>query len=231
MKPYYSEGAVEIFCGDCREILPELPSGDAIITDPVWPNAGKLAGLAGAERADELLTEAAALFRANRLVIQIGCDTDPRFLRAIPSCWPFLRVCWLEYAQPGYKGRLLYSGDVAYVYGSPPSAKPGRHLMAGRCLSARVDRSPNRKPALGGGKRTGPEPNWHPTPRRYEHVSWLVKWYGDGLIIDPFCGSGTTLLAAKNGGYPAIGIEIDERYCEIAAQRLRQAVFDFGAVK
>jgi site-specific DNA-methyltransferase (adenine-specific) len=228
MKPYYEQDGIVIYHGDCREILPMLDAVDSIITDPVWPNAGILAALQGAERANELLAEAALLFRANRLVIQVGCDTDVRFLNSIPDAWPFIRVCWLEYAQPGYKGRLLYSGDVAYIFGVPPSAKPGRHLMAGRCMSARVDKAPNRTGAQDG-KRTGPEPEWHPTPRRYEHVSWLVRWYGDGLILDPFCGSGTTLLAAKNGGYPAIGIELEEKYCEIAAKRLGQSVMQFGA--
>jgi len=67
----------------------------------------------------------------------------------------------------------------------------------------------------------------HPTPRRYEFVSWLVKWFGGKTIIDPFCGSGTTLLAAKNHHKVAIGIEIEERYCEIAAKRLSQEVLEF----
>ena len=71
----------------------------------------------------------------------------------------------------------------------------------------------------------------HPTPRRYDHVAYLVGKWGEGMICDPFAGSGTTLLAAKTGGYRAIGIEIEERFCEIAAKRLGQEVFDFDAVR
>jgi len=64
----------------------------------------------------------------------------------------------------------------------------------------------------------------HPTPRKLAHVRWLVNWFGGELVIDPFMGSGTTLRAAKDCGRRAIGIDIVERYCEIAAKRLAQGV-------
>jgi DNA modification methylase len=64
----------------------------------------------------------------------------------------------------------------------------------------------------------------HPSPRRLEHVSWLVSVFANERVIDPFCGVGTTLLAAKSHGLPAIGIEREERFCEMAARRLAQGV-------
>jgi site-specific DNA-methyltransferase (adenine-specific) len=74
------------------------------------------------------------------------------------------------------------------------------------------------------------EKNGHPCPKPIGQWKWLVNRatvVGDS-ILDPFMGSGTTLRAAKDLGRKAIGIEIEERYCEIAANRLRQEVLLFG---
>lgn len=69
----------------------------------------------------------------------------------------------------------------------------------------------------------------HPCPRKLGHVRWLLRYWSapQDVICDPFCGSGTTLLAARENGQRAIGIEIEERYCEIAAKRLAQGVLQF----
>jgi hypothetical protein len=71
----------------------------------------------------------------------------------------------------------------------------------------------------------------HPTPLPLSLCVELISAFGqsDGPVLDPFMGSGTTLRAAKDLGRRAIGIEIEERYCEIAAKRLGQQVLDFGA--
>ena len=221
MKAYYESGGVQIFLGDCREILPALPEADTILTDPIWPNAAlRFEGMGDPTR---LFAEAAALFRATRFIVQIGCDSDPRFLAGVPTSHPFFRACWLEYACPTRKGRVLYSGDVAYVFGTPPPSRPGRVVIGGRYSSARSETRAMRMHGLDFGGR-----GYQPTPRRLEHVRWLVARLVNGLVIDPFAGLGTTLVAAKDAGYPAIGIEIDEAQAEQAAKRLGQSVMDFG---
>lgn len=212
--PYYDSDGITIYHGDCREILPLLEPADVVITDPVWPNSTP--ELVGADDPHGLFTAAAVHFPAlaKRVVIQMGCNSDPRFLQGIPSALPFFRICWLEYVQPSYQGRLLYTGDVAYVFGTPPPSKVGARVLPGRFIQ--TDSTPKRNIN-------------HPSPRRIDHVKWLVKWFANGLIVDPFLGSGTTTLAAQQMGYRAIGIEIEERYCEIAVQRLAQQVLPIPA--
>ena len=74
------------------------------------------------------------------------------------------------------------------------------------------------------GKEKKPD---HPTPKLVEVVSWFIKTIQGEMILDPFLGSGTTCVAAKNLNRKSIGIEINPDYCEIAVKRLRQEVFNF----
>ena len=74
------------------------------------------------------------------------------------------------------------------------------------------------------------EGNTHPTVKPLKLIEYLLKLAfppNGGIVLDPFMGSGTTLVAAKQLGRRAIGIEIEERYCAIAVDRLRQSVLDF----
>lgn len=229
--PFYQDEWVTIYHGDCRQILLELgPALETIITDPVWPNS--IVELPGSENPAGLFAEMCrALPAAERLIIHLGCDTDPRFLQAVPSSWPFLRVCNLDYTIPHYKGRLLYTGDIAYAFGSPPAYIEGRQLMTRGIVSSVSDRQ-NQRHTGKHRRRTmdhNPEDDiGHPSPRRLEHVRWLVKEFSDKMVCDPFAGSGTTLIAAKYLNRKSIGIEIKEEYCEVAANRCRQSVMDLS---
>ena len=202
---------------------------ETIITDPVWPNSI----FPDVVAPEKLLTEALACARVGRIVVHLGCDSDPRFLRAVPARFPFIRSCLLEYANPSYKGRLVYGGDIAYVYGEMPPPQPrsgskrGASLIPGLCISTRSDALFRRSNWNGSEKRFNRDKDNtaglpHPAPRRLEHVRWLCKWFAGESVIDPFCGSGTTLVACQKMAIPAIGIEIEERYVEIAAKRLQQ---------
>jgi len=210
VKPYYQDGSVTIYNGDSREVIAGLSGIEAVITDPVWPEGD--VGLVGDDNADALIGCVAdwAAANARRLVVHLSVSTDPRWLVNVPPSMPFQRIVWLEYARPAYRGRHL-SGDCAYIFGDCPDSKKGAHILSGRCMAS--DPKDNRKVVR------------HPCPRKVEHVKWLIKWYaGQGTILDPFAGSGTTGVAAKNLGMSAVLVEIEERYCEIAAKRLSQEV-------
>lgn len=70
--------------------------------------------------------------------------------------------------------------------------------------------------------------NAHPAPFPIGLPARAIETTGPRITLDPFMGSGTTLRAAKDAGRQAIGIELEERWCEMAARRLQQEVLDFG---
>ncbi|MEM6425385.1 MAG: DNA methyltransferase [Cyanobacteria bacterium P01_D01_bin.128] len=209
MKPYYQNALITLYLGDCREILPNLAIDGAysLITDPVWPNA--IATLQGSDRPQELLAEMfGSLPRLpERAAIHLGTNSDPRFLTAVPSALPFFRTAWLRYSCPSRRGRLLQGSDTAYLFGKPPKSKPGARVIPGEVNDATAGRE-----------------TLHPCPRKRKHCSWLVNWWSESgdIVLDPFCGSGTTLLAAYESGRKAVGIEIEPRYAEMAAERFSQ---------
>lgn len=226
MKPFFQDEYVTLYHGDCREVLPDIEHGDTCITDPVWPNSV----FPDIDDPAALFAEAAALLNVQRLVVQLGCMSDPRFLAGVPASLKFLRVCWLSYARPAYRGRILMGSDIAYAWGTPPSSRPGRRVLPGQCMAKK-----NNTMAQRTGRGNGSSENCdfsklpHPSPRRLEHVLWLVSVFAEQCVIDPFAGTGTTLLAAKSHGLRSIGIERNERFCEIAANRMGQGMLAFSA--
>jgi len=215
MEPYYQEDAVTIYHGDAREITPQLGPVDAVITDPVWPNNT----IQEFSRIDpfSLLRDVACTWpgKIKRAVIHLGCCSDPRILCAIPPELPFLRVNWLRF-RPSYRGRMLIGSDVAYAFGEAPSVRPGHVLIPGE----------SRIPTGPGVAMMDWKMKEHPCPRIYQLVSYVVDIFtapGE-TILDPFAGSGTTAMAAKNLGRKCILIEKNEKYCALAVRNISQEV-------
>lgn len=209
MTPYYDQDGITIYHGDARDILPSLQA-EVVITDPVWPNCpeGLIAGS----------DDPYGLFRGicdvlpsglRQMVVVMRNDSDPRFLAAVPARLRFQQVTWLQYVMPGYLGRVLGGNECGYVFGEAVLRVPGRKVIPSISPKAQPGDRPN---------------NGHPCSRAQVHFDWLVSWFSDQheTIIDPCMGSGTTLRAAKRLGRKAIGIDVEEKWCALAVDGLRQ---------
>lgn len=170
----------------------------------------------GEEDPAGLFKKACNLFTqlSDRLIVILGCDSDPRFLTTVPSIYSYLLTCWLRRIPPTYKGNILYGADIAYVFGTPRAHEHTENILT--CETYSISK----------GKRASGQT--HPCFRPLKTMEWLVSNFteeGD-TILDPFAGSGTTLLAALRTGRKAIGVEIEEKYCKIAAERCRQLTLE-----
>jgi hypothetical protein len=211
-----SENWARLIHCNCVEYLSSIDEPvDAIVTDPVWPNA--LDCLAGSDNPYQLLADVLRQLpeslETKQIVIQLRCDGDPRILCAIPHHFPFLRFAWLPYAIPSRQGRLLISGDVGYIFGTPPKASSGKRLLPGQ---PHPDYCPPARPSKGSTN--------HPCSRSLEHVEWLIEKFTEpgATVLDPFMGSGTTGLAALRRGRNFIGMEIELNFYTEAVNRLRE---------
>lgn len=205
MKPYYEQGGIAIYHGDCREILPRV-SADVMVTDPPYGMAYRSGWSGAIVKADEdTCARDAILFAwAPRPALVFGRWSEPRpaGVRA--------RLVWDKGEWPGMGDLSLPWGpsdEEVYVIGSGfIGRRSGTVLRSNRIGAAEAE---------------------HPTQKPEWLMVRLVKACPPGVVVDPFMGSGTTLVAAKLEGRRAIGIEIEERYCEIAAKRLAQGVLNF----
>jgi len=208
-QPCECPDGITLYCDDARLILPLLKPVDVVLTDPVWPNSHP--DLAGAERPFELWSEILAVLPLHhRLLVWLGCQSDPRFLRSVPVDKPFLRQCHLARSVPSYNGRCVITHDVLYAFGDWPPPKAGAITIPGECRATSIPKLRQR----------------HPAHRNLKLAKWVFRWLvaDTDTVLDPCVGSGTFLVAAKDRGVKMIGIEIEERYCQIAAARLRQGV-------
>ena len=208
MNPYYQDAVVTIYHGDCRALLAGLPNVDvALITDPPYGLGYKpLRGSNGSKMwGEEVVTGDAESF-------------DPAHLLGFPRL-----VLW---GAQFYAAALPRSGGWIVWDKTPKGIREG-FIYSHAELAWTNQGQRVRKFSLDWqGNARNSEPFLHPTQKPEPLMRWCIENYAQAgdLIIDPYCGSGTTLRAAKDLGRRAIGIEIEERYCEVAARRLAQEV-------
>lgn len=206
MTPYYEDELCVIYHGDCRDIMPELDF-DVIVTDPPYGinYAGYNHGQVTGDHDDALARWLLSLDVPSMIVFGIN-----HFANALPSVGAW--SCWDKRTNENADKMFGSPFEMVWASGDDRSGKMYR-VMHGGVVNADG----------GGVKRT------HPTQKPVTLMSRVITdWADDGVILDPFMGSGTTLRAAKDLGRKAIGIELDRKYCDIAVKRLAQEVLDFG---
>jgi site-specific DNA-methyltransferase (adenine-specific) len=236
LTPYYEQDGITIFHGDCREILPSLRDGsvDLILTDPPYGHENNSGDLADAyygngERGWAIKNDSADdvrglveeyLFQREfpRLLRDDGCcccccgggGPDPMFAR-----WSFAldKVMKFNHAIVWYKGDWAMGWQYRRTYEFVLVAYNGKKTrFFGRSVP-NVIMMPKAR-----GKHD--HPNYKPVALMGGFIERHTQT-GE-LVVDPFAGGGSSLVAAKRLNRRAIGIEIEEKYCEIAVKRLAQ---------
>jgi DNA modification methylase len=216
MTPYYEHAGITIYHGDCREILPTL-TWDATVTDPPYGlNFPYLSYKDTRESLVQLIHEVFPCLQAHRTFVlcgptQIGLYPQPQWVGVVT--WD-TTGSFGAYGYNQWTPVLCYGADL-------PGFGNINGLLKGDVLRI--------SGGAGVGFQRSADEVEHTCPKPMTVMEKVLQRYtrlGD-TVLDPFMGSGTTCVAAKEAGRRAIGIEIEERYCEIAADRLRQDVLPF----
>jgi DNA modification methylase len=213
MNPYYDHAGIVIYHGDCREILPTLPKCDLLLTDPPF-GVGNFVQVTGR-----------LMGRGKNRGVPVEWNESP------PSAAMFdlfreksvHRIIWGANFFNCFEDK---GGAIIWVKRqSMPNFSKADIASCTHYQKTEIIEIPWTNFTV-----THQAESDHPCERPVALYRWCIQYipYDMQTIIDPFMGSGTTLVAAKNLGRKAIGIEIEEKYCEIAAKRLSQEVFDFG---
>ena len=219
--PYYEHAGIVIYHGDCREILPGLPKSDLLLTDPPYG----IGADADAHKRSGAVQGHGNRRAARRIYEASNWDANP----------PDAQTIALIRGHAKYQ--IIFGGNF---FALPASRcwlvwdKQNADNDFADCELAwtNLDKAVRKIAWLWNGfARENNEPRFnHPTQKPLGVLKWAIGQAPDrcDTILDPFMGSGTTLVAAKNLGRKAIGIEIEEKYCEIAAKRLSQEVMAFA---
>ena len=222
-EPYYTDEFVTLYHGDCREVT-EWLEADVLVTDPPY-------GIAWESKHGD---NRGPKSKRARTPSAVSGDDSPDTRDAAMALWGDRPAAvfgsWRVARPEPLRALLIWNKEGAYsalcrsafftvheeIYitgdGWLADGKPMRSVIT------TTEHRSQHTAAVG-----------HPTPKPLDLMTALLV-RTTGTIADPFAGSGSTLVAAKRLGRKAIGVELEERYCEIAAKRLAQGVLDFGGV-
>jgi DNA modification methylase len=204
IKPYYQDEWVTIYNADCRDILPDLPKVDLVLSDPPYGidviGGSKLVEVNKYQPiyGDDSKIDLSPLFSVSKNQIIFGGNY---FELPITKAW----IIWDKKLKNNWNDNFS-DGEMAWT-----SFDTVTRIF--RCLYM-------------GLLHPHEDSRVHPTQKPLELMRWIIENYSQvtDIILDPYMGSGSTLVACKELGRHCIGIEIEEKYCEIAAKRLSQCV-------
>ena len=242
-KPYYDHAGITIYHGDCLDIMPYLEKVDLVLTDPPYGvTQNDWDKIEATQSAFDFLLPCNLVFTCQN---PASADLITRYRDYFK--WSDI---WHKSQAVGFlnaKGMPLREHEDILIFScksitynpqiqkkkpenirphgdTAPSSNYG-NFKAKRRRTISLDETYPRSIFYCENSQNG----FHSNEKPVKLMNYLIRTFSneDDLIFDPFMGSGTTLVAAKELGRRAIGIEIEEKYCEIAAERLAQEVFDF----
>lgn len=218
MKPYYENDLIRLFHGDAREVLPQVEKG-LVITDPPYN-----VGYHYAKYTDRMESE--AYHAMLREVCPLPCVIIHYMEDLVALSWtleeiPEKVVAWVYPSNTArqWRGIAWWGCKPDFTkegqdYKNPKDKRIAKLIEAGKRARLYDWWEINQV------KNVGAEKTAHPCQIPLQLMARILKITDSELVIDPFAGSGTTLLAAQQAGRKAVGVEMDEHYCEIIANRL-----------
>ncbi len=246
-EPYYEDDFATIYHGDCLEVLRSLPSSsvDVVLTDPPYCSGGymeaqkntKAQGLRGATVAAEgfewfadNMGTAGLTWLLREVMVQVRRLLAPNRGAFVFTDWRMVTTLAPAIESVGlrFRNQLMWDkGNAGLGVGFKPAYEVVMEFSKGSTTyAAKNGQNVLRFPRVPSGEKE------HGAAKPLALLSEVLRMVdvGQSVVLDPFLGSGSTLVAAKARGLPCVGIEVEERYCEIAAKRLAQEVLDFGGV-
>jgi DNA modification methylase len=224
MKPYFENELVTLYHGDCLEVT-EWLSADVLVTDPPYGVAWS-GGFSSYSS-----TNKRKVYKNDGIANDQDAEVRDLALETWGSKPAIVFGSWRVERPAGTQHRLIWhkKGQNPGPVNAPFMTQDEEIYILGKGF---VSTSPPMRSVITTSENRSSEVSkiGHPTPKPIGLMEALIQRCPDGIIADPFAGSGATLIAARNLGRKAIGVELEEKYCEQMANRLSQEAFDLGGI-